>query len=172
MSGEDETFTRRQVPSTPSIPLRGGDRRGVDTAGRRMHAETQDKLRHHLEECSDCLRHYGVEERVKRLIAHKCSGEKAPEGCGSGCGSRSAAPSSAADGASYELGALAVVCLRVLAIALLAATLGHGNPPCGQGFLQPASGGRVWLVSHVSARRLSPRCCGSIERRSSRDEVG
>ncbi len=26
-----------------------------------------------------CLRHYGVEERVKRLIATKCSGEKAPD---------------------------------------------------------------------------------------------
>lgn len=43
---------------------------------------TDDKrevLRRHLEECPGCLRHYGVEERVKRLIASKCSGEKAPE---------------------------------------------------------------------------------------------
>ena len=43
-------------------------------------AETRDKLRHHLEECPSCLRYYGVEERVKTLIAKKCSGEKAPEG--------------------------------------------------------------------------------------------
>ena len=43
-------------------------------------AETRDKLRHHLEECPTCLRYYGVEERVKSLIAKKCSGEKAPEG--------------------------------------------------------------------------------------------
>lgn len=43
-------------------------------------AETRDKLRQHLEECPACLRHYGVEGRVKRLIATKCSGEKAPEG--------------------------------------------------------------------------------------------
>ena len=28
-------------------------------------AETRDKLKHHLEECPTCLRHYGVEERVK-----------------------------------------------------------------------------------------------------------
>jgi mycothiol system anti-sigma-R factor len=41
--------------------------------------ETRDKLRHHLEECPACLRHYGVEERVKRLIAAKCSGDKAPD---------------------------------------------------------------------------------------------
>lgn len=41
-------------------------------------AETKDKLRQHLEECPGCLRHYGVEERIKALIARKCSGDKAP----------------------------------------------------------------------------------------------
>jgi mycothiol system anti-sigma-R factor len=41
--------------------------------------ETRDKLRHHLEACPACLRYYGVEERVKRLIATKCGGDKAPE---------------------------------------------------------------------------------------------
>lgn len=41
--------------------------------------ETRDKLRQHLEACPGCLRHYGVEERIKRLIANKCGGEKAPE---------------------------------------------------------------------------------------------
>lgn len=38
-----------------------------------------DRLRRHLEQCPACLRHYGVEERIKNLIATKCSGEKAPE---------------------------------------------------------------------------------------------
>lgn len=42
--------------------------------------ETRDKLRQHLELCPGCLRHYGVEERIKMLIATKCGGEKAPEG--------------------------------------------------------------------------------------------
>ena len=42
--------------------------------------ETRDKLRHHLEACPGCLRQYGVEERIKRLIAAKCGGDKAPEG--------------------------------------------------------------------------------------------
>lgn len=42
-------------------------------------AESREKLRHHLDECPACLRQYGVEERVKRLIAIKCAGEKAPE---------------------------------------------------------------------------------------------
>lgn len=43
-------------------------------------ADTRDRLRQHLEECPSCLRYYGIEERVKRLIAMKCSGERAPEG--------------------------------------------------------------------------------------------
>jgi mycothiol system anti-sigma-R factor len=42
--------------------------------------ETRDELRVHLERCPACLRQYGVEERIKRLIATKCSGERAPEG--------------------------------------------------------------------------------------------
>jgi mycothiol system anti-sigma-R factor len=41
--------------------------------------ETRDKLRHHLEECPGCFRQYGVEERIKQLIAIKCGGDKAPE---------------------------------------------------------------------------------------------
>lgn len=42
--------------------------------------ETRHKLSRHLEACPGCLRHYGLEERVKVLIATKCKGEKAPEG--------------------------------------------------------------------------------------------
>lgn len=42
-------------------------------------ADSREKLRRHLEECPGCLRHYGVEERIKTLIARKCSGEKAPQ---------------------------------------------------------------------------------------------
>jgi mycothiol system anti-sigma-R factor len=41
--------------------------------------ETREKLRKHLEECPPCLRLYGLEERIKALIARKCRGEKAPE---------------------------------------------------------------------------------------------
>jgi mycothiol system anti-sigma-R factor len=41
--------------------------------------ETRDRLRHHLEACPGCLRHYGLEERIKQLIAKKCSGDKVPE---------------------------------------------------------------------------------------------
>ncbi|WP_414687863.1 mycothiol system anti-sigma-R factor [Mycobacterium sp.] len=42
-------------------------------------AETRDKLRRHLEACPGCLRHYGLEERIKQLIASKCGGERAPD---------------------------------------------------------------------------------------------
>ncbi len=37
------------------------------------------KIMDTLEECPTCLRQYGVEERVKRLIATKCSGDKVPD---------------------------------------------------------------------------------------------
>lgn len=40
--------------------------------------DERERLRGHLERCPACLRHYGVEERIKRLIATKCSGDKAP----------------------------------------------------------------------------------------------
>jgi mycothiol system anti-sigma-R factor len=43
-------------------------------------AENREKLRAHLEKCPPCLRLYGLEERIKGLIAMKCRGEKAPEG--------------------------------------------------------------------------------------------
>jgi len=43
-------------------------------------AATREKLQHHLDECPTCLRHYGVEQRIKSLVATKCSGDKAPEG--------------------------------------------------------------------------------------------
>ncbi|BBX74546.1 mycothiol system anti-sigma-R factor [Mycobacterium shinjukuense] len=42
--------------------------------------ETRQKLRRHLKACPECLKHYGLEERIKALIATKCQGEKAPEG--------------------------------------------------------------------------------------------
>jgi anti-sigma factor (TIGR02949 family) len=42
--------------------------------------ESRDKLRRHLEACPGCFKHYGLEERIKALVATKCSGEKAPDG--------------------------------------------------------------------------------------------
>lgn len=40
--------------------------------------DTRDRLQQHLDACPACLRHYGVERRIKAVIATKCSGEKAP----------------------------------------------------------------------------------------------
>ena len=42
-------------------------------------AEKKDKLRQHLEDCPPCFQFYGLEERIKGLIATRCSGEKAPD---------------------------------------------------------------------------------------------
>lgn len=41
-------------------------------------AEAIDSIRVHLEECSPCLREYGIEREVKALIA-RCCCETAPE---------------------------------------------------------------------------------------------
>lgn len=41
--------------------------------------ESRARLRQHLEACPGCFQHYGLEERIKALIASKCQGEKAPD---------------------------------------------------------------------------------------------
>lgn len=40
----------------------------------------RDLLRRHLEECNPCLAAYGIEEKLKELLARKCGGEQAPNG--------------------------------------------------------------------------------------------
>lgn len=42
--------------------------------------DTQQKLQQHLQQCPECLRHYGIEQRLKALIARKCGVETVPEG--------------------------------------------------------------------------------------------
>lgn len=37
--------------------------------------EARERLRQHLEACPGCFKHYGIEERIKSLIATKCRGE-------------------------------------------------------------------------------------------------
>ncbi len=125
-------------------------------------AETRDKLKHHLDECPTCLRHYGVEERIKTLIAKKCSGEKAPEGPARAAAHRDQPhhdhPSGLAHRLRTAVGPLSVVGLAVLAIALLAATLGHGVPPYGQGVCSaPVSCGRVhYILSRPADSSVHP----------------
>ncbi|MDT7587407.1 MAG: hypothetical protein QOI50_2794 [Pseudonocardiales bacterium] len=38
----------------------------------------RDLLRQHLDECHPCLAQYGLEEKLKELLARKCGGEQAP----------------------------------------------------------------------------------------------
>jgi mycothiol system anti-sigma-R factor len=37
-------------------------------------------LEHHLDECQPCLAEYGLDEKLKKLLATKCSGDHAPAG--------------------------------------------------------------------------------------------
>ena len=36
-------------------------------------------LTRHLDECGPCLAEYGLDEKLKKLLAAKCSGEQAPD---------------------------------------------------------------------------------------------
>jgi mycothiol system anti-sigma-R factor len=38
----------------------------------------RDKIRQHLDECSPCLREYGIEQEVKALVGRCCGAETAP----------------------------------------------------------------------------------------------
>ncbi|MDT7574216.1 MAG: hypothetical protein QOH17_549 [Pseudonocardiales bacterium] len=40
--------------------------------------ERRRLLAGHLDECAPCLAEYGLEEKLKRLLATKCGGDKAP----------------------------------------------------------------------------------------------
>ena len=40
--------------------------------------ERRSLIRHHLDECSPCLREYGIEREVKELVARCCGNETAP----------------------------------------------------------------------------------------------
>ena len=44
----------------------------VDTDRRRL-------IREHLDECSPCLRQFGIEQEVKLLVARCCGSDRAPE---------------------------------------------------------------------------------------------
>ncbi|MCW2665233.1 MAG: rsrA [Frankiales bacterium] len=41
-------------------------------------AEHHDKVRIHLDECSPCLRQYGLEQAVKTLVAKHCGNDPVP----------------------------------------------------------------------------------------------
>ena len=41
--------------------------------------ERDAQLRRHLAECGPCLARYGLEEKVKTLLARSCSGDRAPD---------------------------------------------------------------------------------------------
>jgi mycothiol system anti-sigma-R factor len=47
------------------------------------HECDQDRRRllaRHLDECAPCLAEYGIDEKLKALLARKCGGEQAPDG--------------------------------------------------------------------------------------------
>jgi len=61
----DET-RRRSAPPTNHPAVGGSD------------AEDCDHIRQHLDECGPCLREFGLEEAVKRLVAKHCGCDPVP----------------------------------------------------------------------------------------------
>ena len=43
-------------------------------------ASNQHLIREHLDECSPCLREFGIEQEVKALVARCCGNDTAPDG--------------------------------------------------------------------------------------------
>ncbi len=41
--------------------------------------ERDAELRRHLQECGPCLARYGLEEKIKTLLARTCGGDRAPD---------------------------------------------------------------------------------------------
>jgi mycothiol system anti-sigma-R factor len=41
--------------------------------------ELRARIRVHLDDCAPCLRHFGLEQDVKSLVARCCGGDVAPE---------------------------------------------------------------------------------------------
>jgi anti-sigma factor (TIGR02949 family) len=44
-----------------------------------MGDDGREVIAHHLDECSPCLREYGLEEVVKSLVKRSCGQDRAPE---------------------------------------------------------------------------------------------
>ncbi|HLV57891.1 MAG TPA: mycothiol system anti-sigma-R factor [Natronosporangium sp.] len=42
--------------------------------------ERRAQIRRHLDECTPCLREYGIEREVKELVGRCCGDERAPDG--------------------------------------------------------------------------------------------
>jgi mycothiol system anti-sigma-R factor len=41
--------------------------------------DVRHRIRAHLDDCAPCLRHFGLEQDVKSLVARTCGGDQAPE---------------------------------------------------------------------------------------------
>ncbi|MDF0529083.1 mycothiol system anti-sigma-R factor [Tsukamurella sp. 8F] len=43
-------------------------------------SDAKRRLQAHIDSCSSCLEHYGIEAQIKSLVGRKCGGEQAPDG--------------------------------------------------------------------------------------------
>ena len=41
--------------------------------------ERRHAIQHHLDECTSCLREYGIEQEVRAIVQRCCGGDRAPD---------------------------------------------------------------------------------------------
>ena len=79
LRGEQEVAVD-ELREPPRHRLRRGAGRGVAVPRPRVRRDAARCWPQHLDECAPCLAEYGLDEKLKKLLATKCGGEHAPAG--------------------------------------------------------------------------------------------
>ena len=77
--------TRHELRETPRDPCTEVSSGSTPTWTTRSATTGEAQIRQHLDECSPCLREYGLEEAVKRLVHKSAAMMRSPVTCGSRC---------------------------------------------------------------------------------------
>ena len=107
--------------------------------------ERRALLARHLDECAPCLSEYGLEEKLKRLLAAKCGGEQAP----------------AALREQIRVAVLKQAQVTVLRTPTAPRTPpSRCAPPGSSGEARPRPAARRGIRCWASCRGWRPSCCG------------
>ncbi len=83
MSANDETPDRPRPMKNPMMGSTGCSEVLAEVwlfLDRECDADRRAVLEQHLDECAPCLAEYGIDEKLKALLARKCGGDVAPSG--------------------------------------------------------------------------------------------
>ncbi|TCK20588.1 mycothiol system anti-sigma-R factor [Pseudonocardia endophytica] len=83
MSATDETPDRARPATNPMMGSTGCSEVLAEVwlfLDRECDPSRRAVLEQHLDECAPCLAEYGIDEKLKALLARKCGGDVAPSG--------------------------------------------------------------------------------------------